>query len=448
MKTSRLRLVTTAAALLSFSGFAHAHFLWVHLVQRDATRAVEIVLSDGPYTDTARPLVNYIEGLEAHTPGDASALPLAATDWGLEASLTADARLVTARKSMGLFSPPTGAPPHRLEYFAKGALDLKSAGTRVGQPMEVVLRAEGDALVATTWFEGAPAVGAQLQIGIQGTEHKELRETDAEGQVRFPRPNSGLLALRSRVEVFEDGVIDETPYDKIHFYATLCVAGLARTPQPEAELDGRMRLEDAFARVAELPEDVGLAGVLSINVDGKRLRGEFDALQGELSELLLPGAAPEVVALVEAELTDLLDARRPRTLEARYPDAKIVAAPRDGDPLGRGIRVDNGREHFRIEERLVRSHVARRSNRLHETLVLGFEELEDGRCLPNHVARTVRDAPTGMLLETHLVSDLFREEEGAGWIPTRRQVVRIVGSQRTVLVLELRNLEIFTDADG
>jgi len=446
------KLLASALATVLLAGAASAHFVWIHVLEGGR---VEVLFGDGVYQDTDANLVRYVDGLEAWLPsGDPVAFREHA--WGLSGELAPGERVVVAYRDMGLFSRPGSEVAVKLDYYAKGARTLADAGPTIGTKAELVARAEGEHWVLLALFDGRPAVGAELTLPVGfGTD---TFETDAYGEVRIPRPPTGVFSAKAKVVLAEGGELDGEAYAAEHHYATLVVAdaradaGESARGDPDAsgdrgDPDARLRLEDAYRRVHRLPLDlIGLAGALTVNVDGRTWRGEFECVDGRLAEFVLEDAPESWRSLVREQVVDMVTSRVDSGFDRAEGAHPVRLADRDGHPLGRSVLVEDA---ARTEHRIVESRIQSTARQLADgwtfTRFLAYEEAGDGRVLPTHFARQRFDGD-GVLLVSETTSDTFRSADGAR-LPSRRTIVRAAGGEVHAIDIELRNLELYDTSD-
>lgn len=435
--TNFTKLLASALATVFLASTASAHFVWIHVLE---SGRVEVLFGDGVYQDTDANLVRYVEGLEAWLPsGD----PVAFEEhpWGLAGALPDGGRVVVAYRDMDLFSRPGSGAAVKLDYYAKGARTVADAGSTIGTKAELTARADGDEWVLLALFDGRPAVGAEVTLPAGfGTE---VVATDAYGEVRIRRPDPGVFSAKVQLVVDRPGELDGEAYGAEHHWATLVVADARETEGRPGDVDAFLRLEDAQRRTARLSANlIGLAGTLTVNVDGRGWRGEFECVDGRLAEFALEGAPQTWQPFVRAQVVDMVTSRLARAESA----GPVRIAARDGHPLGRAVLVeDPARTEYRLLENRIRSVTRHLSGGSLHTRFLAYEETDDGHVLPSHFARQHFDE-AGALVASETTTDTFRLADGV-WLPSRRTVVRASDGGVHAIDLELRNLELYDTSD-
>jgi hypothetical protein len=442
MKHRSIRVALAVLLAVLFGPPTAAHFLWIHVVPGQAPR-VEVLFGDGVHQDTDASLVRYVEGAQVWVPGGA-ALELKVNAFGLAGALPQGADLVAAHKDMGIFQRPGQGEAVKLDYEAKGALDLPAAGRAIGLETELLAHEKAGELVLEARFRGEPAAGATVFLPRWTAPGMQEVQADSEGRVTLPRPTHGVFHAKVRVVVPKPGEHAGQPYAAEHHYGMLTISNLD-TQSAGLDREAWQRLEEAQRFQARLPADViGLAGVLAVELDGAPLRGEFEFQGGRLVQCDVPSLAPESRTTVAEELRRLLEPLFQQGFaESSY--AWTLTA-RDGHPLGRRIQAESPATcAYRVLEGEVRSTERWEGEERTLEQVLARTTAADGRILPTTRARSRFDA-SGALIEAAAIVDDFDQIEG-GVLPKSRLVQLTRPSGTLTLLLELRNLEIERQTD-
>lgn len=443
MKLLGLRPVLLLTASLLLGSLPQAHFLWLHL-DPDESGRIEVLFGDGVYQDSDSTLVRYVEGFVA-VPEGGDPVAFTTHRWGLSGSAAAGTRLLGGHHDMGLFQRPGSGSAVKLDYSSKAAATLEDAGRPLGHPAEIIVRQDGQELAILVLLHGAPAPSATVYLPRVGVADHETVETDERGLARIPLPGPGLLDLRAKVEIDAPGTLDGEKYVAEHHYAMLTVSRMRPATGAGIDLDAWQRLELARSNESRLPADVaGLGGVFFVEGLGERLRGEFEFLDGTLTQCDLPGAGDEARAHVAWHLTRILRSRfsaSPQGLPT--PTSRLM--PRDAHPLGREIRIDQISSARVLEDRMTYFEETVDGRRTSVTY-LDHEVGEDGYLLPKQLLVSQFDAATGAHLSTEAITETHRWSDGLA-LPSSLRIVRASNAGDDVMTVQVRNIEILSTED-
>ena len=220
---NRSKAISSAAlgllALIS-GGAARAHFLWAELTP-GAAPAGAIRFSEKPGEETAPPLLEKIKAARIIS-SDGKALETKPGTGVLRVSLPEGGRLLGASQKWGVVDRgPQGGAVYLLQYYAKAAVDPKSAGERAGLHFEVFAQKSGDEWVARVMHGSRPELGAELTILTPGREEPLTMKTDSRGEARFKLAGAGICAIRAMAVEDEAGEFEGKAYKLKRYYSTL-----------------------------------------------------------------------------------------------------------------------------------------------------------------------------------------------------------------------------------
>ncbi|MCA9174212.1 MAG: DUF1668 domain-containing protein [Planctomycetales bacterium] len=224
------------AALLPASA-ADAHFLW--LVAQNGR--VHVYFNESPEPGEPELAAKAAGAQVWRQAGDRPAehLQLAASDTGLSAELPKrDLAPATysLRHRWGVAT--RGEQRFLLNYYAKtgpalgndawdrAASPTKKSGTL---PLDILPKLIDEHLLLTVTWRGSPVSGAELKASGPGLKNF-TGETDAQGQVRLPKPAPGQYAIRARHIEPTKGLLDGEPYESIRHYTTLVLPVASSVP--------------------------------------------------------------------------------------------------------------------------------------------------------------------------------------------------------------------------
>lgn len=218
--TRRTLAVMTAVLLAPLA--AQAHFPFLHLKTENARPTVHVYFAETAAPDDPA-LLDHIKDAKVWrlTP-DGSPEPLALTKTA--ESLTAEAppskpATYGLTKEYGVLS--RGSDSFQLMYYAKtfSGRDAWTIATAEHLALDIVPQQDGDELVLTVLWQGAPLPNAE--VVVQGGLESLEGETDAAGRYRCTLPDPELYSIRAKHVEEASGESAGKSYDSRRHYATL-----------------------------------------------------------------------------------------------------------------------------------------------------------------------------------------------------------------------------------
>jgi hypothetical protein len=401
-------IVALVAGPMTWS--ARAHFLFVRILPpAEGGRAAEVYFSekaeagDPRYIDKVaatklwlqtepgsfRPL-EFTKGadrLRAHVPIEGTLSVIGVLDYG-----------VLPRQ-----------PPFLLRHYPKGVAgkpeEVNRLQPRAETRFEIVPRFDSDHVALTVLREGRPLAGVKLNtvdVNLVGEEFT----TDAEGQVAFTPPATGVYSVYTQF-------VDKTPgesggkhYDEIREFASLAFTWpLVRT---DADQEAVKLFEQALAARAQWTSFPGFKASLEGSIDGRTISGDATVASDGTVEI---DAAEEPVAdWVREQLESIAMHRIAGAADSGDSHPILRFADDEAHPFGRLLVFDGGRfaSSYRIKDgqiKVVNRHFGAQDMTI---TVLENERNAEGAYLPRSYTVQYWDADTGRLARTESVQDRWQ----------------------------------------
>ena len=217
--------LVTGILLAVLANTTWGHYIWVFLAE-DATAVGVAFSEDGELGD-----ITYLDEVElnsirlVHADGSTRTLELERGDDKIQApiELTPEPAACLGEVSYGMLT--RGDDSFLLKYWPKTMRGAPETWVKVDtsqvQRFDLAPRIDGNNLIVTATWDGAPLANAELKI--RGAVPSEDTVTDANGQIVIPFTEAGRYAIRVRHVESATGIHDGMEYNEVRHYATLTI---------------------------------------------------------------------------------------------------------------------------------------------------------------------------------------------------------------------------------
>ncbi|RYG24041.1 DUF3386 family protein [bacterium] len=314
-----------------------------------------------------------------------------------------------------------------LEYYAKAALTPEASQAKLGLPVELFAKVDGQGrTVVTVLHDGKPAAKAAIVADTGDKEKPFNGETGADGTITLPAI-SGPLAVRAFIRIEGAGTHDGKPYDFRKQYGSLTVTSLG---------NAYALLERASLARQTMPKDVKeVTGTVEYVREGKSVKAPFSFKPG--AKATVDSSAGEEAAQQVASLFNHRQSVPFADGNGKYA-LKVLAE----DEAGTLISV--GDEHgstMRVRgDELVEVNRIMHGNRF---VISTLENIRTdvGKSLPKTYAVSYFDPKTGALTKAQYFTDAYTQVNGV-WLPLAREIKTAQGGKISTVHLRFSDLKV------